>query len=320
MKVTYPVEPLKITQVFGVNASVYAKFGLKGHNGWDLKTKWADTPGGKRSLQATQLSDFYRRGEDPKGYGTFLETITRTDKSIWKHTFGHCDSIHDFKQKKQGEEMGITDNSGFSTAAHLHWTCKRIKINANGTHTVINHDNGYFGAVDPQEYIDEVQAMSDKPTMTDQQAQEYVKAIQKKYGTFYKAEDVFKYIDARAEEIRDLQDAVGEKKKEISSQKKELKEKDAEITDQKKALEIAENKRVADLAQKDVECQKKIEDLKSSYEIDTINLIDKHKEEIKKLKENGQIVNVPIETPLKERFKGKSPTEKLISMLEIMSA
>lgn len=51
--------------------------------------------------------------------------------------------------------MAISDNTGFSTASHLHMTPKRIKI-VNGKHVVQNYNNGYFGAVNPQEYFDEV--------------------------------------------------------------------------------------------------------------------------------------------------------------------
>jgi hypothetical protein len=163
MKVVLPIDPFILTQAFGVNPQNYAQFGLKGHNGWDIKTKYSDTPTGKRPILATQPVFFYRKGSDPKGYGIFFEVITKTSKSTWKHTFGHCDSIDNFQTRNQGEKMAISDNTGNSTAAHLHWTVKRITVNADGSHTVINYNNGYFGAVNPQEYIDEVKATPDGP-------------------------------------------------------------------------------------------------------------------------------------------------------------
>lgn len=151
-----PIEPFELTQGFGENPANYAKFGLKGHNGWDLRTKYPDTPQGHRNIMASWLMKLYRTGVDPQGYGNFFETICQL-KSTWKLTYGHCLSIESFDTKKEGETMAISDNTGNSTGSHLHLTVKRIKI-INGTHEVQDYNNGYFGAVNPQEYFDELRA------------------------------------------------------------------------------------------------------------------------------------------------------------------
>ena len=57
--------------------------------------------------------------------------------------------------KNEGESMAISDNTGFSTGSHLHLTTKRIKM-VRGKVVVLDHGNGYFGAVNPQEFFDEV--------------------------------------------------------------------------------------------------------------------------------------------------------------------
>lgn len=151
-----PIEPFELTQGFGENPASYAKFGLKGHNGWDLRTKYPDTPQGHRYIMASWLMKFYRRGSDPQGYGEFFETVCQL-KSTWKLTYGHCLSIESFDTKNEGENMAISDNTGNSTGSHLHLTVKRIKI-INGQHEVQDYNNGYFGAVNPQEYFDELRA------------------------------------------------------------------------------------------------------------------------------------------------------------------
>lgn len=151
-----PIEPFELTQGFGENPASYAKFGLAGHNGWDFRTKFPDTPEGRRYILASWLMEFYRQGTDPTGYGLFFETVVRL-KSIWKLTFGHCHSIEQFTTKNEGDHMAISDNTGNSTGSHLHLTCKRIKIE-NGVHVVQNYNNGYFGAVNPQEFFDELRA------------------------------------------------------------------------------------------------------------------------------------------------------------------
>lgn len=159
-KLIYPIDPFFLTQIFGVNKQNYAKFGLDGHNGWDFRTKWPDTPEGRRYIIASFLSEFYRRGNDPPGYGLFFETIVRL-KTTWKLTFAHCHSIEEFAKKNAGDHMAISDNTGNSTGAHLHLTVKPIRIRADGTHENIEQNNGYFGAVDPQRFFGELQAFQE---------------------------------------------------------------------------------------------------------------------------------------------------------------
>lgn len=150
-----PIEPFELTQGFGENPDSYARFGLKGHNGWDFKTKWPDTPLGRREILASWLMQFYRQGnEGGDGYGLYFENICKLI-STWKLTFAHCNNIYNFTIKNENEGMAISDNTGNSTGAHLHLTTKRIKI-INGVHEVQDYKNGYFGAVNPQEFFDEL--------------------------------------------------------------------------------------------------------------------------------------------------------------------
>jgi hypothetical protein len=157
-----PIEPFELTQEFGVNPKDYARFGLKGHNGWDLKTKWPDTPKGQRYILSPWKSQFYARGnEGNDGFGIYFETITVL-KNIYKLTFAHCLSVESFTQRNEGEAMGISDNTGNSTASHLHLTVKRGKMNA-GKFVSDNQNNGYFGAINPQEFFDELREFKKGP-------------------------------------------------------------------------------------------------------------------------------------------------------------
>lgn len=150
-----PIEPFELTQGFGSNPDTYKRFGLKGHNGWDLKTKFPDTPKGFRNILSSWLMLFYKQGNEGKdGYGLYFETLSKL-YSTWKLTFAHCLSVESFTTKNEGENMAISDNTGFSTDSHLHLTTKRIRI-INGQHEVIDYNNGYFGAVNPQDFFDEL--------------------------------------------------------------------------------------------------------------------------------------------------------------------
>lgn len=150
-----PIEPFELTQSFGENPAAYARFGLKGHNGWDFKTKFPDTPNGFRNILASWLCKFYSQGnEGNDGYGLYFETIIQL-YSTWKLTFGHCNSIESFQTKNEGETMAISDNTGNSTGSHLHLTTKKGSL-SNGKFNVENYNNGYFGAIEPQIFFDEL--------------------------------------------------------------------------------------------------------------------------------------------------------------------
>ncbi len=150
-----PIEPFELTQLFGVNPDSYRRFGLAGHNGWDLRTKFSDTPQGHRNILASWFSEFYSRGDEGNdGFGKYFEVIVKL-KSTWKLTYAHCLSIESFSKKNEGEIMAISNSTGNSTGDHLHITVKRGSLN-NGKFVSENYNNGYFGAVNPQEFFDEL--------------------------------------------------------------------------------------------------------------------------------------------------------------------
>lgn len=152
-----PIDPFELTQEFGVNPALYKRFGLAGHNGWDFRTKFPDTPEGHRTIAAPWFMEFYRQGnEGNDGFGLYFETICRL-QNTWKLTYAHCKSIETFTTKQEGETLAISDSTGNSTGSHLHLTVKRIKI-INGQHQVQNAGNGFFGAVNPQEFFDELRS------------------------------------------------------------------------------------------------------------------------------------------------------------------
>lgn len=150
-----PIEPFEITQGFGVNPAAYAKFGLKAHNGLDIKTRYPDTPKGQRHILASWLSRLYKQADEGKnGYGKYFEVLIQL-KNLWKLTYGHCHSVFQFEEKNESEPMGISDNTGNSTGPHTHLTTKIGKIEG-GTFKPDNYNNGYFGAVNPQLFFDEL--------------------------------------------------------------------------------------------------------------------------------------------------------------------
>jgi hypothetical protein len=150
-----PIEPFQLTQEFGVNKANYARFGLDGHNGWDFKTKFPDTPDGHRAILASFPSTLYVVGnEGNDGYGKYFDVIVQLKKT-WKLTYAHCHSIRDFHTVAESEQMAISNNTGNSTGAHLHLTVKEGTLK-DGKFISNNPNNGFKGAVNPQLFFDEL--------------------------------------------------------------------------------------------------------------------------------------------------------------------
>ena len=162
MEIIYPINPLFITQQFGVNPQNYSQFGLAGHNGWDIRTKYADTFDGIRDILASYKSKFFTKGnEGTGGYGIYFEVLVQL-RSLWKLTYAHCKSINIFLEVEKSAVMAKSDNTGNSTGAHLHWTVKKVRWNANTLET-LNYNNGFKGALNPQQFVDELKEVSVVP-------------------------------------------------------------------------------------------------------------------------------------------------------------
>lgn len=141
----HPIAPVQITQNFGERPEVYGQFGLKGHNGIDYHTKFPDTPDGKRNVLAPYWGIVKEAGNDGAkvGYGKFLRIDLPDGAQI---VLGHLSA---FKVKagdavEPGQIIAIADNTGFSTAAHLHFGYRPPKW-------VI--DNGFKGYVDQSKFL-----------------------------------------------------------------------------------------------------------------------------------------------------------------------
>lgn len=136
----HPINPAFITQVFGVNRDVYAQFGLNGHNGVDYRTTYPDSPDGKRSVLAPYWGKVIEIGDQKnKGYGKFVR-LELIDGS--QCVLGHLDKV---KVKlgasvDPGQEIAISDNTGFSTGSHCHFGYRPPRFDVN---------NGFSGYVDP---------------------------------------------------------------------------------------------------------------------------------------------------------------------------
>lgn len=137
----HPLDKVHFTQGFGENPSLYAKYGMKGHNGLDYRTKFIDTPLGRRYCAAAMAGTVSECGnQGDKGYGIYVR-IEHPDGSqtLYAHLTKTYVKVGD--QVREGQTIGLTGNTGASTAAHLHFGYR-----PPGWRKI--YENGFCGYVD----------------------------------------------------------------------------------------------------------------------------------------------------------------------------
>jgi hypothetical protein len=142
-----PVKKIFITQVFGVNPAMYAKFGLKGHNGIDYR---AFLPNGNRAYSggvsevfAPHSGKIIENRLDSNGYGWYIKIENEKYGSVLGH-FSQQSPLGVGSSVKIGQFVGFQGTTGNSTGIHLHWGFyKHPRNRANGYGGFINQQGLY---------------------------------------------------------------------------------------------------------------------------------------------------------------------------------
>lgn len=139
-----PLDRLVYTQKFGESPDYYARFGLAGHNGVDFRTRFEDSPDGKRRVFAVMDGSVSEAlSVDNGGYGKYVRLIhTGGSQTI----YAHLDSLAVLRGRavKAGDWLGVTDSTGASTGPHLHFGYRPPGFNTA---------NGFKGWVDPEPFL-----------------------------------------------------------------------------------------------------------------------------------------------------------------------
>ncbi|MCR4329548.1 MAG: M23 family metallopeptidase [Candidatus Roizmanbacteria bacterium] len=130
----------KQTQGFGGNPDTYAQFGLKGHNGLDYELP------NNTEVIAPHNGKVIEAAFDSTGYGNYIKIESDIEGSVVAHLLKQVVSVG--QEVKEGQLIGYSDNTGFSTGPHLHWGYYRIPR---------NRQNGYLGFIDQTPFIDSVE-------------------------------------------------------------------------------------------------------------------------------------------------------------------
>lgn len=149
---------------------LYARYGLKGHNGYD-HASWHSEPiffpvaldiGWKVKTEVDNAGGI---GVDvistkevfvPNPNNDILGLVNNRIDGYYgfiKLKFWHLKSVsvYDGQEIKFGDIIGLADNTGLSSGDHLHWAVKMCDIMGRA----INNWNGYTGAFDHGKFYDD---------------------------------------------------------------------------------------------------------------------------------------------------------------------
>lgn len=128
-----------ITQRFSERPLYYKKYGLKGHNGIDLRAP-VGTP------LFAPIDGIITEGDQGKsGYGKFVRIINDHYECVVAHL---SEIIDGSKEIRFGSPIGLSGNTGDSTGPHIHMGIRKLKDGK-----IVNQDNGYSGFLDFLPYL-----------------------------------------------------------------------------------------------------------------------------------------------------------------------
>lgn len=141
---------------------LYKNVGLKGHSGIDLGLTHGQPIYASQDGIVDEVCT-----ELERGYGISVHTISKypcieTGKDeYFKYRNWHLMAIN----KKLGDKvevgdlLGWGDNTGLSSGDHLHFEVKPVTVSKKGTTTNILQNNGFYGAVNPEPYMEDMFAL-----------------------------------------------------------------------------------------------------------------------------------------------------------------
>ena len=144
----YPLNQVTVTQEFGSTAVDYSQFGLIGHHGIDLK---ADIPTPLYAAERGTVIVSQNGYTDPAS-GRFVAgevIIVRGTYDCWYLHLSRRD-VAPGNVVMEGQQLGMTGNTGYTTGPHLHWGTRPLNPDMN---------NGYRGFINPKYVIKETEDM-----------------------------------------------------------------------------------------------------------------------------------------------------------------
>jgi len=144
-RLQWPVDNRTITQYFGENPQIYARFKQAGHEGLDFPART-----GANIYACADGEVFNVRPNDGNAYGLHVRVRHRVNGNEYRTIYAHLSKVLVSKGQRivAGEPIALAGNTGHSFGPHLHLTLKLIGAKTPG------YPNG---VVDPLPYLQEVE-------------------------------------------------------------------------------------------------------------------------------------------------------------------
>ncbi|MEA3338890.1 MAG: SH3 domain-containing protein [Chloroflexota bacterium] len=158
-KLKWPVDKHVITQYFGENPHIYARFHQAGHEGLDFSAAVGDNI--YACADGTVIDVHPNNGT---AYGLYVRLQHRVDGAVYQTIYAHLSEVLvvEHQSVSAGERIALSGDTGHSFAPHLHLTLKLIGAKTSGYPD---------GVVDPLPYLreEEIPAPSDLTIYTTDQ-------------------------------------------------------------------------------------------------------------------------------------------------------
>lgn len=106
----------RVSQWFGANPAMYARFDMAGHNGLDYGIE-EGTP-----VRAAHAGRVVNVADDPQGYGLHVRISGTNYTTLYAHLSAVFVAIGEVVEACQ--TIGASGNTGYSTGPHLHWALR----------------------------------------------------------------------------------------------------------------------------------------------------------------------------------------------------
>ena len=174
MKLYFDLRINKLTQKFGENKlPIYKEWGLKGHNGLDLRYYHSELIAWPCNLEGKVI-----RTEIDSSGGIGVDVLVNDNGFYYKLRFWHLKAWDRAVGDKieTGQLFTRADNTGVSTGSHLHFGLKPVEFE-QGRWVNKLQNNLYFGAIDPMPFV-----INTNPSKVLEIQTQIIKVIQKAVG------------------------------------------------------------------------------------------------------------------------------------------
>ncbi|MGH2594118.1 MAG: M23 family metallopeptidase [Anaerolineae bacterium] len=146
LTLVWPTDHKVYTQKFGMRPEFYSQFGLPGHEGVDIRAPTGSNIYACADGVVTQVG--WRRPDHPYGYAVriYHKRSNGLYETIYAHLVDGSAKVKEGETVTAGQLIGLGDNTGNSSASHLHLSLKKIGAKNGGYGEIIDPEPFFINA------------------------------------------------------------------------------------------------------------------------------------------------------------------------------